>query len=79
MLTDEQWAALGPLIEACRPPAKVASSERGEVAGGAGVPGPWWTATQRFIRWSGPGVREQLTLMQKDRVRLACMRTAAAK
>ncbi len=23
MLTDEQWTVLGPLVEACRPPAKV--------------------------------------------------------
>ncbi len=25
MLTDEQWLVLGPLVEACRPLAKVAS------------------------------------------------------
>jgi len=27
VLTDEQWAVLGPLVEACRPPAKVPPRE----------------------------------------------------
>ena len=49
----------------------VASSERSEVAGGAGGAGTWWKAAQTFIRWTKLGVWEQLLLpVQNDRVEL---------
>ena len=86
MLTDGQWAAVAPLIETCRPPAKVAPRNLRQAMSailwrhqnGAKwravpeVPGPWWNAAQTFIRWSRLGVWEQLllALLQKDRVRL---------
>lgn len=66
MLTDAQWAVLGPLVESCRPPAKVPPSNLRRTVGailrrhqnGAkwrSVPeefGPWWMAAETFIRWS---------------------------
>jgi transposase len=74
MLTDGQWAALEPLIEGCRPHAKVPPSnlrrtisailwrhENG--AKWRSLPselGPWWMAAQTFIRWSRLGVWERL-------------------
>ena len=74
MLTDELWAVLEPLVEARRPPAKVASSNLRRTIGailwrhqnGAkwrALPegfGPWWMAAQPFIRRSRLGVRERL-------------------
>ena len=74
VLTDEQWAVLAPLVEACRPHAKVPPSNlRRTVEGiirrcrnGAtwrAVPaelGPWWMAAQTFIRWARLGVWERL-------------------
>ena len=84
MLTDGQWAVLEPLIEACRPPAKVAprnlrrtmSAILWRHQNGAkwrAVPevlGPW-KAAQTFIRWSRLGVWERLLLLaQKGRVEL---------
>lgn len=74
VLTDGQWAVLGPLIEACRPHAKVAPSNlRRTVSAivwrccnGAkwrSIPaelGPWWMAAQTFIRWARLGVWERL-------------------
>ena len=64
MLTDGQWAVLEPLIETCRPPAKVAPQTLRQTMGailwrrqnGAKwqavleVMGPWWKAAQTFIR-----------------------------
>ncbi len=85
MLTDGQWAVLGPLVEACRPPAKAPPRNLRQTmsailwrhqngAKWRAVPdvlGPWWKAAQTFIRWSRLGVWEQLlALMQKDRVEL---------
>ena len=85
MLTDAQWAVLAPLIEECRPQAKVPPKDlRRTVAAilwrhqnGAkwrAVPaelGPWWRAAQIFIRWSRLGVWEQLLLLvQNQGVRL---------
>ena len=74
MLTDEQWAALEPLVEACRPPAKVPPRHLRRTIGailwrhqnGAkwrAIPkefGPWWMAAQTFIRWSRLGVWERM-------------------
>jgi transposase len=70
VLTDEQWAALGPLVEACRPRAKVPPSNLRRTVeaivwrcrNGAkwrAIPaelGPWWMAAQTFIRWARLGM-----------------------
>ncbi len=72
MLSDAQWALLGPLIEACRPKGKTPPQDlRRTVSAilwrhqnGAkwrAVPeelGPWWRAAQIFIRWARAGVWE---------------------
>src|ERR671910_3673426 len=74
MLTDAQWTMLEPLIEACRPHAKVPLSnlrrtisaivwrhENG--AKWRSLPselGPWWMAAQTFLRWAKLGVWERL-------------------
>jgi transposase len=74
VLTDERWAVLEPLIEACRPHAKVPPHHlRRTMAAilwryenGAkwrAIPAelrPWWMAAQTFIRWSRLGVWERL-------------------
>jgi transposase len=81
MLTDERWAVLEPLIEACRPHAKVPPrhlrrtmaaiiwrNENG--AKWRAVPaelGPWWMAAQTFIRWSRLGVWERLLTLAQER------------
>lgn len=85
MLTDVQWALLEPLIEACRPPAKVPPRHLRRTisailwrhdngAKWRAVPdelGPWWMAAQTFIRWSRLGVWERLlTLVQEQGVQL---------
>ncbi len=81
MLTDEQWAVLEPLVEACRPPAKVPPSNLRRTIGailwrhqnGAkwrALPeefGPWWMAAQTFIRRSRLGVWERLLAMAQVR------------
>ncbi len=81
MLTDGQWAVLEPLVEACRPPAKVPPSNLRRTIGailwrhenGAkwrAVPtdlGPWWMAAQTFIRWSRLGVGERLLVLAQGR------------
>jgi transposase len=70
VLTDEQWVVLQPLVEACRPHAKVPPSHLRRTVeaiiwrctNGAkwrAVPaelGPWWMAAQTFIRWARLGV-----------------------
>ena len=79
--TDGQWAVLAPLIEACRPHAKVPPSNlRRTVSAivwrcmnGAkwrSIPaefGPWWMAAQTFIRWARLGVWERLLEAAKAR------------
>ena len=81
MLTDEQWAMLEPLVEACRPPAQVPPRHLRRTIGailwrhdnGAkwrAVPeelGPWWMAAQTFIRWSRLGVWERMLKMAQER------------
>ena len=81
MLTDAQWTMLGPLIEACRPHAKVPPSDlRRTVSAilwrhenGAkwrALPaelGPWWMAAQTFIRWARLGVWERLLNLVQER------------
>ena len=85
MLTDEQWAMLEPLIEACHPAAKVPPQHLRRTisaivwrhdngAKWRSIPaelGPWWMAAQTFIRWSRLKVWERLlTLVQEQGVQL---------
>jgi transposase len=81
MLTDAQWMMLEPLVEACRPHAKVPPShlrhtmsailwrhENG--AKWRALPaelGPWWMAAQTFIRWARLGVCERLLSLVQER------------
>jgi transposase len=81
MLTDAQWAVLEPLVERCRPHAKVPPTSLRRTlsailwrhANGAkwrSVPaelGPWWMAAQTFIRWSRLGVWERLLVLAQER------------
>ncbi len=81
MLSDAQWALLGPLIEACRPKGKTPPQDlRRTVSAilwrhqnGAkwrAVPeelGPWWRAAQIFIRWARAGVWERLLTLVQER------------
>ena len=81
MLTDAQWVMLEPLIEACRPHAKVPPRYLGRTIGailwrhdnGAkwrALPaehGPWWMAAQTFIRWARLGVWERLLALVQER------------
>jgi transposase len=84
-LTDAQWAALEPLIEACRPRGKTPPSHLRRTVeaivwrctNGAkwrAIPaelGPWWRAAQTFIRWARLGVWDRLLAMaQEQRVEL---------
>ncbi len=80
-LTDEQWAVLEPLVEACRPRAKVPPRHLRRTIGailwrhdnGAkwrALPveeGPWWMAAQTFIRWSRLGVWARLLTLSQER------------
>ena len=73
-LTDAQWAALEPLIEACRPRGKTRHHDLRRTVeaiiwrhdNGAkwrSIPpelGPWWMAAQTFNRWGHRGVWERL-------------------
>jgi transposase len=81
MLTDAQWTMLEPLVEVCRPHAKVPPShlrrtmsailwrhENG--AKWRALPaelGPWWMAAQTFIRWARLGVWERLLNLVQER------------
>jgi len=81
VLTDAQWAVLEPLVEACRPHAKVPPSNLRRTmeailwrcTNGAkwrAIPaelGPWWMAAQTFIRWARLGVWERLFELAKAR------------
>jgi transposase len=74
VFTDEEWAALEPLVEAARPKGKTPPRDLRRTLGaivwrhrnGAtwrAVPaeyGPWWTAAQLFIRWAKLGAWERL-------------------
>ena len=80
-LTDAQWAVLAPLIEQCRPHAKVPPRQLRRTIGailwrhenGAkwrALPaelGPWWMAAQTFIRWARLGVWERLLSLVQER------------
>jgi transposase len=81
VLTDEQWAVLEPLVEACRPAAKVPPQHLRRTisailwrhdngAKWRAIPvelGPWWMAAQMFIRWSRLGVWERMLVMAQAR------------
>ncbi len=81
MLTDERRTVLEPLIEACRPHAKVPprhlrwtiSAILWRHENGAkwrAIPaelGPWWMAAQPFIRWSRLDVWEWLLRLAQER------------
>jgi transposase len=81
VLTDAQWAALEPLVEACRPRGKTPPSHLRRTVeailwrcqNGAkwrAIPaelGPWWMAAQTFIRWARLGVWDRLLDMAKER------------
>ena len=81
VLTDAQWTVLEPLVEACRPHAKVPPSHLRRTmeailwrcTNGAkwrAIPaelGPWWMAAQTFIRWARLGVWERLFELAKAR------------
>ncbi len=85
MLTEAQWTMLEPLVEACRPHAKVPPShlrrtmsailwrhENGAKWRALPVElGPWWMAAQTFIRWARLGVWERLlNLVQEQGIQL---------
>ena len=79
VFTDAQWSLVEPLVEACRPHAKVPPSNLRRTVeaivwrcqNGAkwrAVPaelGPWWMAAQTFIRWARLGVWDRLLEMAK--------------
>jgi transposase len=81
VLTDGQWAVLEPLVETCRPHAKVPPSNLRRTVeaivwrcrNGAtwrAIPaelGPWWKAAQVFIRWARLGAWDRLLDMAKAR------------
>lgn len=82
---DDQWAVLEPLIEICRPNAKVPNPHLRRTIdailwrhqNGAKwrfvpvEPGPWWMAAQTFIHWSRLGAWERLlALVQKNGLEL---------
>jgi transposase len=81
MLTDAQWTMLEPLVEVCRPHAKVPpchlrrtmSAILWRHENGAkwrALPaelGPWWMAAQTFIRWARLGVWERLLNLVQER------------
>jgi transposase len=74
VLTEVQWSALEPLVEACRPKGKTPPRNLRRTVeatvwrhrNGAtwrAMPaeyGPWWTAAQLFIRWARLGVWPRL-------------------
>ncbi len=80
VLTDQQWAVLAPLIEACRPHRKTQHHDLRRTieaiiwrcqngAKWRSLPaqfGPWWMAAQTFIRWGRLGVWERLLAMPQE-------------
>lgn len=81
VLSDEAWAVLEPMIEACRPKGKVPPRDLRRTieaviwrcqngAKWRSVPtelGPWHRAAQLFIRWSKLGAWERLLTMAQER------------
>ena len=74
VMTDAQWAALEPPVEACRPKSKRPPRDLRRTLDGIlwrhrngatwrAVPadyGPWWRSAQLFIRWSRLGAWRRL-------------------
>src|SRR4051812_38796 len=74
VFTDERWAALEPLLEACLPRGETPPRDLRKAieaivwrhrdgAAWRAIPaelGPWWWAARLFIRWAEPGARERL-------------------
>ena len=85
VLTDAQWAALAPLIEAVRPHGKTEPHDLRRTVeailwrhdNGAkwrAIPaelGPWWRAAQTFIRWAKKGVWERLLALVQESMPVA--------
>ena len=81
VLTDGQWAALEPLIEAARPKGKTRPRDLRRTleaivwrhrngATWRAIPaelGPWWRAAQLFIRWAELGAWQRLLEMAQGR------------
>ena len=81
MLSDARWAALEPLVEACRPKGKTPPQNLRRTlsailwrhqngAKWRAIPvdlGPWWRAAQVFVRWARHGVWEQLLALVQER------------
>ncbi len=81
MLSEVQWAALEPLVEACRPKGKTQVKDlrltlsailwrHQNGAKWRSIPvelGPWWRAAQVFIRWARHGVWERLLILVQER------------
>ena len=81
VLMDAQWAALDPLIEACRPRGKTQHHDLRRTidaiiwrhdngAKWRSIPpelGPWWMAAQTFNRWGHLGVWERLLNLVQER------------
>jgi transposase len=81
VLTDAQWAALEPLIEAVRPRGKTEHHNLRRTieaiiwrhrngAPWRSIPaafGPWWMAAQTFIRWTRLGVWDRLLERAQER------------
>ena len=80
VLSDEAWAVLEPMIEACRPKGKVGPRDLRRTieaviwrcqngAKWRSVPaelGPWHRAAQLFIRWSKLGAWERLLAIAQE-------------
>jgi transposase len=80
-MTDAQWAALAPLVEACRPRSKRPPGDLRRTLDGIfwrhrngatwrAVPaeyGPWWRPAQLFIRWSRLGAWQRLLGLAQER------------
>jgi transposase len=67
MLTDTQWAELAPLVEQCRPHAKVPPSNLRRTISAILWRHTWWMAAQTFIRWSRLGVWQRLLALVQER------------
>src|SRR5215212_2227051 len=80
-VTDAPWAALAPLVEACRPRSKRPPQDLRRTLEGIiwrhrngatwralpAVYGPWWRSAQLFIRWSRLGAWQRLLELAQAR------------
>src|ERR671927_973312 len=84
-MTDEEWAFLEPLIEACRPACKVPiqnlrqriegilwrHENRAKWRAMPAAYGPWWKPAQTFIDWARLGVWERLLALVQAQLGIA--------